>query len=46
MATLAAAGVSLNVIGDVDGLPSGLQSRIHAAETVAQHNQAIFYKTN
>jgi undecaprenyl diphosphate synthase len=41
MGALAAAGVRLKVIGDVAGFPAGLQTRIHAAEAVTQHNQAI-----
>jgi undecaprenyl diphosphate synthase len=41
MAALAAAGVSLKVIGDVAGFPAELQTRIHAAVAVTQHNQAI-----
>jgi undecaprenyl diphosphate synthase len=38
---LAAAGVRLKVIGDVAGFPAELQTRIRAAETATQHNQAI-----
>jgi undecaprenyl diphosphate synthase len=41
MGALAAAGVRLKVIGDVAGFPAELQTRIHAAEAVTQHNQAI-----
>ena len=41
MAALATAGVHLKVIGDVTGFPAELQTRIHAAETATQHNQAI-----
>jgi undecaprenyl diphosphate synthase len=41
MAALAAAGVRLKVIGDVAGFPAELQTRIHAAEAVTQHNQTI-----
>jgi undecaprenyl diphosphate synthase len=33
--------VRLKVIGDVAGFPAELQTRIHAAEAVTQHNQAI-----
>lgn len=38
---LAAAGVRLKVIGDVDGFALDLQSRIHAAESATQFNQVI-----
>lgn len=41
MGALAAAGVRLKVIGDVAGFPAELQTRIHAAETATQINQAI-----
>jgi len=41
MGALAAAGVRLKVIGDVEGFAPELQSRIHAAEKATQHNQAI-----
>jgi undecaprenyl diphosphate synthase len=41
MAELAAAGVRLKVIGDVGGFVPELQNRIHEAEKVTQHNQAI-----
>ncbi len=40
---LAAAGVRLKVIGDVEGFAPELQSRIHAAENATQHNQAITF---
>ncbi len=41
MAALAAAGVRLKVIGNVDGFAPELQTRIRAAEAATQHNQAI-----
>lgn len=41
MSALAAAGVRLKVIGDVAGFTADLQTRIHAAESTTQHNQAI-----
>ena len=41
MGALAAAGVRLKVVGDVAGFAPELQARIHAAEKVTQHNQAI-----
>lgn len=41
MGSLAAAGVRLKVIGDVKGFPAELQTRIHAAESATQRNQAI-----
>ncbi len=41
MASLAAAGVRLKVIGDVACFPAELQTRIHAAEAATQHNEAI-----
>lgn len=41
MAALAAAGVRLKVIGDVEGFAPELQDRIRAAEEATQHNEAI-----
>ena len=41
MGALAAAGVRLKVIGDVDGFAPELQTRIQAAEKATQHNQTI-----
>lgn len=41
MTALAAAGVHLKVIGDVEGFPPELQTRIHEAEAATRHNQAI-----
>lgn len=41
MSSLAEAGVRLKVIGDVEGFPSELQARIHAAESVTQSNTTI-----
>ncbi len=41
MGALAAAGVRLRVIGDVEGFLPELQARIQAAEKATQHNEAI-----
>jgi undecaprenyl diphosphate synthase len=41
MSALAAAGVRLKVIGNVDGFTPELQTRIRAAEAATQHNQVI-----
>ncbi len=41
LSALAAAGVRLNVIGDIAGFAPELQARIHAAENVTRGNQSI-----